>query len=379
MNEIALEEKGLRLRLPDGEAAYFNYFWLRDNCATAFDAETRERTFDILAEPDDLRAARARVDGDDLVVEWTGDGHESRYALSWLAGWARGAGNSDSADVGRRLWRGDHLRRMCRVDFDSVLGSGVVEWAEALLRDGIALVDGLPDSDDALERLAGRLGHITPSCFGRYFDVRREANPINLAYTSRALELHTDLPSEEFAPGVQLLHCRANEVISGGESLFVDGAAVAEDFRVSHPHEFALLSETLVPFRQEHEMYDTRARQRVIEVDADGAVSGVTYSQHLADTFDLPQSLLDDYYPAFRRFGRLMQDSRYLLRFRLEAGQCVTFDNHRVVHGRTAFEAGGGRRHLRGCYLGRGEVRSSYRIYAAGGELSGAWEDFKSP
>ncbi|MGR4001395.1 MAG: TauD/TfdA family dioxygenase [Alphaproteobacteria bacterium] len=387
MSEITLKEKGLCLSFPDGESAYFNYFWLRDNCATAFDAETRERTFDLLSQPDDLHAEEARIEGEEMVVKWSGDGHESRYALGWLSDWSRGDGGLDSALVSRRLWYGDHYPQLCRLSYESIQasgqasvqasgqGSGVVEWAGALLRDGIALVEGMPDSDRGLELLGMRLGHINPSCFGYYFDVRQEPQPINLAYTSKALELHTDLPSEEYAPGVQLLHCRANAVVSGGESLFVDGAAVAEDFRELAPRDFALLNETLVPFRQEHEMYDTRARQRVIETDSDGSVSGITYSQHLADTFDLPQTLLDAYYPAFRRFGRLMQDSRYLMRFRLEAGQCVTFDNHRIAHGRTAFESGSGRRHLRGCYLGRGEVRSSYRIYARGGQISGAWEN----
>src|SRR3546814_10849645 len=76
-------------------------------------------------------------------------------------------------------------------------------------------------------------------------------------------------------------------------------------FRRDHPEDFRLLAETEIPFYWEHEGFDIRARQRVIELDRFGAVSGVTISQHLADVFDLPQHLLDDYYPALRRFGRL--------------------------------------------------------------------------
>src|SRR3546814_2770604 len=94
--------------------------------------------------------------------------------------------------------------------------------------------------------------------------------------------MHTDVPAEELAPGVQFLHCRANAV-QGGDNLILDGAAAAEDFRRDYPEDFQLLAETELPFYWEHEGFDIRARQRVIELDRFGAVSGVTISQHLAD------------------------------------------------------------------------------------------------
>src|SRR3546814_17504234 len=97
--------------------------------------------------------------------------------------------------------------------------------------------------------------------------------------------MHTDVPAEELAPGVQFLHCRANAV-EGGDNLILDGAAAAEDFRCDWPEDFLLLAETEIPFYWEHEGFDIRARQRVIELDRFGAVSGVTISQPLADVFD---------------------------------------------------------------------------------------------
>lgn len=40
-----------------------------------------------------------------------------------------------------------------------------------------------------------------------------------------------------------------------------------------------------------------------------------------------------------------------LLTFRLESGDCLIFDNTRILHARTAFEeTSTGRRHLQGCY-----------------------------
>ena len=74
---------------------------------------------------------------------------------------------------------------------------------------------------------------------------------------------------------------------------------------------------------------------------------------------------MDEFYPAFRKFGQMLQDPQYLMRFRLNAGECIVFDNHRVVHGRTSFVAGSGARHLRGCYVDRNEMRSTYRSLRA--------------
>ena len=246
----------------------------------------------------------------------------------------------------------------------------VAAWIEALLVEGLAIVTDMPDSDEALTQLVLRMGQVRPTFFGVYFDVRTHINPTNLAYTAKALELHTDTPAEDFAPGVQFLHCRANSV-QGGRSLFADGVAVANDFRRAFPEDFKLLAETDVPFCCEHDSFDVRARQRVIDrLDRHGEVSGLTMSQHLADVFDLPQRLMDRYYPAFRRFGRMLQSDKYLMRFRMNAGECLVFDNHRIVHGREAYSATSGDRYLRGCYADRGEMRSTYRTLTTKGRLA---------
>jgi gamma-butyrobetaine dioxygenase len=125
-----------------------------------------------------------------------------------------------------------------------------------------------------------------------------------------------------------------------------------------------------VPFYKEHDGIDMRARQRVIELDRHGEVSGVTISQHMADVFDLPQRVLDDYYPAFVRFGRMLQDAKYVMRFSLRATECITFDNHRIVHGREAYSATSGERYLRGTYTDRGELRGIYRALVSQGRFA---------
>jgi len=367
---VLLQENGLDVPLSDGATAYFNYCWLRDNCPASFDPETRERVNDIFALEEAPKAVSAAIAGGDLEIVWAGSGDVSRLPLSLLAAYSRGEKRPDIANLPRVPWYGDHYAQIARFAYDDLMAgeAHVRDWARALLTDGVALLTGLPDTDEALTDTASLIGCVRPSYFGQTFEVRTHIKPTNLAFTSKALPLHTDLPDEDLAPGVQFLHCRANSV-EGGDSLFVDGLAVAQDFRKAHPEDFELLVTTDVPYFCEHDTFDMRARQRVIELDEHGNISGITISQHHADIFDMPQKDLDRYYPAFCRFGRMMRKDRYLMRFRLNAGECIVFDNHRIVHGRAAYSATSGERHLRGCYTDRGELRSTYRILSGEGRF----------
>ncbi len=361
---VLLAEAGLTLELPSGPA-YFNYYWLRDNCPSSFDPQTRERIFDVTRLTAAPYPAQVQQRDDTLNIIWRGEDHVSHFAIDWLDQWAIDGRAPDPATLPRRLWYADQLDSFVRVSqptLDSDRAT-LARLARALIEDGIALVTDMEDSDAGLERLATALGPVTPTTDGYFFDVQFEIKPTNLAYTAHALEMHTDLPSEQLAPGVQFLHCRANSV-DGGFSLILDGAAAAEAFRKENPADFDLLATYEIPFFRQQDEWDYRAHQRVIELDRDGSVSGLTISRHIYDVMDLPQNLLDRYYPAYCRFMRTLQDGRFITRFRLNAGECLVFDNHRIAHGREAFSAESGKRHLRGCYVDRGALRSTYRVLA---------------
>ncbi|WP_386679135.1 TauD/TfdA family dioxygenase [Loktanella sp. R86503] len=369
--DVTLKANGLDITLADGNAHYFNYYWLRDNCPTSFNANTRERSFDIFHLTTGPVAKSAVVEGDMLVIGWTDEDHVTRFPIAWLETYANGPPRHDPADLPRKAWFGDHCPDVPRFSQPELVADPAVraKWIEALIVEGFAIVTDMPDSDEGLTQTANLIGQVRPTFFGDYFDVRTHINPTNTAYTAAALELHTDTPAEEHAPGVQFLHCRANTV-AGGQSIYSDGVAVANAFRERDPEGFRLLSEIPIPFYCEHDTYDMRSRQTVIELDARGDVTGLTISQHMADIFDLDQTMLDSYYPAFCRFGRMLQEDRYMMRFLMKAGECMVFDNHRIVHGRSAYSAESGSRYLRGCYTDRGEMRSTYRALVSKGRFA---------
>ncbi len=84
---------------------------------------------------------------------------------------------------------------------------------------GLALVDGMADDVEAGVDVARRIGFLRETNFGTTFEVISKPNPNNLAYTSHALPLHTDLANQELPPGFQFLHCLANEAEGGGSDL----------------------------------------------------------------------------------------------------------------------------------------------------------------
>lgn len=132
-------------------------------------------------------------------------------------------------------------------------------------------------------------------------------DPAGAAYFAAALEPHTDNPCETHPPGIQYLHCRVNDA-TGGESTFADGAAAAAGLKTSWPEADRLLATREIPFRFSHQFMDMRARQRVIlNVDI-GRVSGVTVSQPMSGGVDLDQDLLDEDYPAFQHFLKMLRD-----------------------------------------------------------------------
>lgn len=71
------------------------------------------------------------------------------------------------------------------------------------------------------------------------------------------------------------------------------------------------------------------------------------------------------FYTAYRAFAELASDPAALRCVRLVPGDCVVFDNTRILHGRTGFTGQGGR-HLQGCYADLDGVESAVAVAGRG-------------
>lgn len=365
---ISLGAERLTIRWTDNSISAFPYLWLRDTDPAGFHPQTGERTFDLTSVPLDIKASSAAIDADMLVVSWPDRPAPSLFPLDWIRRHQPGQLREDPAFVPPRLWRGElDAANMARFPAEGILQSDVIlgEWLRATKRDGLSIVDGLTDTVEAGKSIAGRVGQLRKTNFGTTFEVISKSDPNNLAYTSEALPLHTDLTNQELPPGYQFLHCLANEA-SGGGSLFCDGFAVAADLQEASPDLADRLAHTSVPHRFHDLDTDIRARKHVVTRDAAGHTVEICFNAHLADILDLDPDALSPYYAAYRRFMSMTRSLEYLVSYRLIAGEMVVFDNRRVLHGREAFEPGVGNRHLHGCYVDRTDWDSRLRVLSRG-------------
>lgn len=364
---VTLSDDAVVVEWSDGRRSPFHFQWLRDNCpcASCVYPLTREQVFEIADMSADLVPQQALPDETGgLRVRWT-DGHESDFHAGWLRAHAYDdASRAERRNTGRKvLWGVECNETLPTFAFNAVMSDdkALHAWLIAIRDVGLSLIRGMPIEAGTVSRAANRISFIRESNFGVLFDVASKPNPDSNAYTSFNLPPHTDLPTRELQPGLQFLHCLVNEAV-GGDSVFVDGFAVATALRDESPDDFHLLATTAVEFRNKDIHTDYRCTAPVIALDVEGAISEVRYANFLRGPFDVQVGVMPMFYRAYRRFMLLAREQRFRVCRRLEAGDMWVFDNRRVLHARTAFDPATGRRHLQGCYVDRDELLSRIRI-----------------
>lgn len=78
-----------------------------------------------------------------------------------------------------------------------------------------------------------------------------------------------------------------------------------------------------------------------------------------------PTAELRSYFAAVKAFTDQLEIPSVQFEKRMEEGECIIFDNRRIVHARRAFDASSGERWLRGAYLDGDPFRSRLRVLAA--------------
>lgn len=319
--------------------------WARDacRCNDCRDPDNGQRLFDIAALGDlqviaeSLTSTHRLIDVSDAF----GSIHTCEIPLK----------DSSHGSISRKLWDASKANSLSVHS-----GNGdLTDFARELAETGIALANGLPTASGTVLDFANRIGFIRTTNYGELFEVRTDPNPTNLAYTSVGLPLHTDNPYRDPVPTVQLLHCLQPAAI-GGASMFADGFAAAERLRSDHPEDFEILATTQLPFRFKSHEADLRAEQPTITLDTNDRVIRVTVNNRSMETPE-PWRGAEAFYAAYRRFAKILTSPDVSLELTLAAGELVAFDNRRVLHGRSGYEADPNR-HLQGCYIDIDAVRS---------------------
>ena len=95
---------------------------------------------------------------------------------------------------------------------------------------------------------------------------------------------------------------------------------------------------------------------RAVTLTKDGDYNDIRFSVATMDALDCHPDIMEKVYKAHHRFGNLLHDDKFQIKFRLEPGDIFSFNNRRILHGRTAFDPNSGHRHLQGYYMDRDEI-----------------------
>jgi gamma-butyrobetaine dioxygenase len=232
-------------------------------------------------------------------------------------------------------------------------------WLADVRRYGFAVMHDVPAEPGSLCKVAELFGYVRETNYGRWFEVRAEVNPNNLAYTNLGLQAHTDNPYRDPVPTLQILACLENSV-DGGDSIVVDGFKAATRLREESPEDFDLLTRHCARFEYAGSSgVHLRARRPFIELAPDGELIAIRFNNRsAAPIVDVPFERMEKFYAAYRRLAGILEDPAMEVIFKLRPGELFIVDNTRVLHARKAF-SGSGTRWLQGCYADKDGLLST--------------------
>ena len=199
---LKLEDVYLTLEL--AQPSSFHYMWLRDNCAcpACLHPDTQERILVSHTIPADIAPESAVIEGEELVIVWNQDQHESRYPLSWLQqhNYDQCAFDNDTASGTMTLWGSELQSNIPTYQYADLRNSNeaLLSWFEAIRDVGLTIVRGAPNEYGEIERFAEHVAFVRETIYDRLHTVRAtpgEYNAYNVASTTLELKPHTDTVS----------------------------------------------------------------------------------------------------------------------------------------------------------------------------------------
>ena len=357
----------LMLDWPDGLQLECHPMWLRENACMegGINIDAREsEVIDPLDTPEAMQLSNVQLCDGELRLDFLPEGKPARFHPGWLRHVAEARHEQFAGIPEPQAWTtADFTAPLGHPGAEVLVDDAALHAALAdIARYGLVRLEGCGTDNDFVQRLAERIGAIRDSNFGLVFHVDVDIEPGTLANTGMRLPAHADLPTREIPPGLQLLHCIENTV-DGGYSTMADGLAVAEYLQNHEPDAFLALTTLEWVYASRSKLHDHRWKGKVIDA-GDGRTPYTFRAFHPVRTFAaMPVAEMDRSYAAMRTFSTVANSDEFQLRYAFRAGDCVMFDNRRVLHGREAFEpVAGTRRHLRGTYLDSDELYSRLRV-----------------
>ncbi|WP_273808305.1 MULTISPECIES: TauD/TfdA family dioxygenase [unclassified Pseudomonas] len=349
-SELNIQRTPPAVKLLTGQGEYnVPALWLREKTQDpdSTDPITQQRLFDSHLIDADIRLIDVQMKSSSQVHLSFSDGHRATYSTDTLLAELVDADHAPSAVA----WGNNLDQELVRHDWRALSHDTAFEAAlTAYLKYGYIVLTHVPNTPEQVLAVGSKFGYVKETNFGQYFEVYSKPQANDLAYRSVRLGPHTDNPYRDPVPGIQLLHCLVNET-TGGLSTLVDSVRVVDTLMQEDLPGYLLLKNTPVRFRFVDKGVELTTRRPMIKTDESGHTLGVHYSPRLDSLPLLNASDMRAFHLARKRLAELFNHPDYEVKFRLQAGELMLFDNSRVLHGRTSYDPTEGHRHLQGCYI----------------------------
>ena len=362
IKKIIKQKDLIKIIWNDDQVSKFHFLWLRDNCPSNEHPDARQKIFNIISVSEKIYPIKFFINkNNNLEIHWSENKHISYFKTSWLKNNCYTLKNKKSYKKPYQIWNSNFTKNLSKIkiDHDDIINNDVAlkKWLKLLVRYGVSIIKNAPLKKQSAFKILHRISHIRETFFKTPFEVINIPKPNNAAYTAEALFNHTDLPYFEYAPGYQFLHCLSNDA-KGGDSSIVDGFAVANFLKKHDPVTFNLLVNTPIKFKDNDYTQDKIRviHSPIITLDKHRDFRDIRFNISTIGAFDIKPNKMKKFYLAYRKFSSLVHNDKFSVKFRLKKGEILSFNNRRVLHGRTSFDPNSGHRHLQGYYMDQDEI-----------------------
>lgn len=328
--------------------------------------------------PNDIHpnGASLNANGSELKVTWDGkDPHTSVYPVSWLIMHSYDPVlipvKEKQADLPRALWDVASIKaNWPEVDFKKVMESeeGVAEWVKKIYEHGFCFIENVPITPEDTEKLIERICYIKPTHYGGFWDFTADLAKNDTAYTNLTIGDHTDGTYWSDTPGLQLFHMLGHDG-EGGENMLVDGFNAAQILKNEDPESYELLSKIRIPAHSAGEpdvcILPDYPKPVFTHNPETGSLVQVRWNncdRSIMDSWENPADI-PKFYKAIRLWNDILTRKENEIVLKLKPGQCLIFDNWRVLHGRLGFN---GNRRMCGAYINRDDFVSRAKLLNLG-------------
>ncbi|ESO91993.1 hypothetical protein LOTGIDRAFT_233281 [Lottia gigantea] len=369
-SKIIKDGKLVEIFWNDGKKSNFHSIWLRYNCqcSNCTQPGSGQKKIDNTQIAHDILLESVDIQDDMVYLKWKGEiEHQGQVSLDYL-----NENSYSEADIIRRH-SAVRMTKLAKeipvVNYTDVINSkeAVYNWLYQINEYGLCLMKDVPTEEKAFISLANKIGPIQETNYGKTFSVKSEPNPVNIAYSTEELTLHMDLVYLESPPGLQLLHClRFDDEVKGGKSTYLDVFHVVEQFKVSHPESFQILTQIPATFQKCHyereNPFHLVYQKPHITLNDYKEVIGVHWAPPFEGPLLVEEKNVEKYYKAYKDLAQAIHNSDNLLTYLMKPGDLMTFNNHRMLHGRGEIHLNGGIRHFKGCYVCIDEFKCKVQV-----------------